>query len=217
MEEHLRDNAIGRVALVPPPIARLPPGSTSPERRVVFAGRVTTQKGIHVLIEAMRKVDAVLDVCGEGWALPTAQRLTRRWDMTDRVCFHGWLDEAEIRERMTRATVVAVPSLWPEPFGLVGIEAMAVGRPVVGTSTGAIPEWLDHGRTGMLVSTGNAEELADALRQMVADPDRAAEMGAAGRDRVSRDFTEAAHVAALESAYIAAGDYHDRRISARRY
>jgi len=93
-----------------------------------------------------------------------------------------------------------VPSLWPEPFGLVGIEALAVGRPVVASATGGILDWLTDG-VGLTVTPGNARELARALDGLLSDPDRQRAMGELGRELVARRFSAERHVQALLGAY----------------
>jgi glycosyltransferase involved in cell wall biosynthesis len=97
-----------------------------------------------------------------------------------------------------------VPSVWPEPFGLVGIEALAAGRPVVASSTGGIGDWLEDGVSGLCVTPGDAPALARALNGLLADPAKQRAMGAAGRTMVDARFTAKHHVAALLEAYRAA-------------
>ncbi len=124
--------------------------------------------------------------------------------MQERVAFAGWLGPEQLAHELAEASIVAIPSLWPEPFGLVGIEALAAGRPVVASATGGVEEWLDDGRTGLCVPAGDAKALAEALSELLADPARQQEMGAAGRRDVAERFTESRHVAALLEAYATA-------------
>jgi glycosyltransferase involved in cell wall biosynthesis len=100
-----------------------------------------------------------------------------------------------------RAQIVVVPSHWPEPFGLVGIEAMARGRPVVATATGGIPEWLADGETGILVEPGDAGALTRALAGLRGDPGRCARMGERGVAHVAEHFTAERYVEAISRAY----------------
>ena len=148
------------------------PRTTALARRVVFAGRVVKPKGLGVLIRAMRAVDAELVVCGDGMQLTAMRRLARRVGVERRVRFRGWLDAEQLAQELADASVVAIPSLWPEPFGLVGIEALAAGRPVVASLTGGIPDWLEDGVTGFGVQPGDVRALARALDELLADPAR---------------------------------------------
>jgi glycosyltransferase involved in cell wall biosynthesis len=86
------------------------------------------------------------------------------------------------------ADVVVYPTVAEEPYGLVPLEAMAAGRPVVATRSGGIPETVVDGVTGWLVKPGDPSQLADRLADVLADREEAARMGAAGRDRVVQHF-----------------------------
>jgi glycosyltransferase involved in cell wall biosynthesis len=173
-------------------------------RRVLFAGRIVTPKGVGVLIRAARAVDAEFVICGEGRRLEAMRRLSQRMGVHDRVRFTGWLDADELARELAEASVVAMPSVWPEPFGLVGIEALAAGRPVVASATGGIGDWLEDGINGLSVKAGDASALAHALNELLADPARQQAMGAAGKTMVAAKFSREAHAAALAAAYRAA-------------
>lgn len=170
-------------------------------RRVLFAGRVVPQKGLHVLVRAAREVDAEFVVCGDGWQLPRIERLARRLGVAERFRFRGWLTPDELARELAQACVVTMPSLWPEPFGLVGIEALASGRPVVASATGGIPDWLTDEVSGSLVPPGSAQALAAALNELLDDPQRCASMGEAGRADVARRFSRERHVEEILRAY----------------
>ena len=93
-----------------------------------------------------------------------------------------------------------LPSVWAEPFGLVVIEAMSGGTPVVASDIGGIPEIIQYGISGLLVSPGDTEALREALSALLADPARRRAMGEAARRR-SNDFAAATVVPHLESLY----------------
>ena len=177
-------------------VAVRPPGL---EGRVLFVGRVNRAKGLGQLIRAVDSVDnATLDVGGDGWWRPSAEKLVDRSGLRERVRFLGWLGDSDLLQAYDRAAVVAVPSVWPEPFGMVGLEAMAHGRPVVASETGGIPDWLVDGVTGVLTPPGDVPALSGALRRLLADPELRAQMGAAGAERVRRQFTADTHIARIE-------------------
>jgi len=159
---------------------------------------------VEVLIRAARTVDAEFVICGDGWRLDAMRRLARRLGVAERVCFKGWLGADELAHELAEASVVAMPSVWPEPFGLVGIEALAAGRPVVASSTGGVGDWLEDGVSGRCVRPGDAPALARALNELLADPALQRTMGAAGREMVAARFSPEQHVAALLEAYRAA-------------
>ena len=105
-----------------------------------------------------------------------------------------WPDGVTVRENVSHAQVMAawkhcrfgvVPSQWEEPFGLVALEASAMGKAVIATNVGGLPDVVLDGRTGILVPCRNPEALAQAMRVLLTNPARAAELGAAGKEHVS--------------------------------
>lgn len=202
MVNHLITNGVLRVEKiplfvdVPDTLAPLPR-----DFRVGFFGRLVGGKGLDVAIRAMRQVDAHLEVYGKGWAESAARRLVQRLRITDRVHFHGWASQAELAAAYAGVSAVTVPSRWPEPFGLVGIEAMAFGRPTVGSRIGGIPEWLRDGETGRLVPPGDPDALAQVLNEWRTQPDIARRLGIRAHQSVGEQFTAQLHVEALRSCY----------------
>jgi glycosyltransferase involved in cell wall biosynthesis len=203
VDRHLAANGLIRRQIVPFPTTIAPKVGSghATRRRVVFAGRIVHQKGVAVLIRAARDVDAEFVICGDGRQLEAMRRLARRTGVEGRVSFKGWLSSDQLAEEFANASVVVVPSLWPEPFGLVGIEALAAGRPVVASATGGIGDWLDDGISGLCVKPGDVHELAGALNELLADPERQRTMGMAGRQAVNTRFSPERHVAAILDAY----------------
>jgi glycosyltransferase involved in cell wall biosynthesis len=203
VDRHLAVNGVARRAIVPyfPTMRAGQALGHEDRRRVVFAGRVVTPKGVGILVRAAREVDAEFLICGDGMQLNAMRRLTRRLGVERRVCFKGWLGPDELAEEFANASLVVVPSLWPEPFGLVGIEAFAAERPAVASATGGTGDWLEDGVSGLAVAPGDARELARALNALLADPERQRSMGAAGKTTVDRRFSPECHLAALLDCY----------------
>jgi glycosyltransferase involved in cell wall biosynthesis len=206
MDRHLDVNGVQRRRVIPyfPTLEAKQGCGHAERRRVLFAGRIVTPKGVATLVRAAREVDAEFVVCGDGWQLPAMRKLARRLGVEQRVRFTGWLDADALAQQFADASVVAVPSLWPEPFGIVGIEAFAAGRPVVASTTGGIGDWLTDGVSGLGVAPGDARALARALNELLADPERQRSMGAAGHSTLMAKFTAERHVAAIQDAYRAA-------------
>src|SRR5262249_7597148 len=133
-----------------------PPEARAPEGRTLFLGRLTALKGGQLLVRALRRARAVsslpltLTVAGDG----PERRLLELAAAESGVpaeCV-GWVDGPP-RERLLRsADLLVVPSTWPEPFGLVGLEAGCVGLPSVGFSVGGVPDWLLPEESGVLAS-----------------------------------------------------------------
>jgi glycosyltransferase involved in cell wall biosynthesis len=203
VDRHLSANQVTRRAVVPyfPTMAPVLGSGHDARRRVVFAGRVVAPKGIDVLIRAARTVEGEFVVCGDGWRLEDMRKLTRQLGLDKRVNFRGWLDAGELARELAEASVVVVPSVWPEPFGLVGIEAFAAGRPVIASHTGGIGDWLEDGVSGLAVAPGDADALALALQELLADPIRQQAMGAAGKRAVEARFSTERHLTAVLNAY----------------
>ncbi|MGB7537157.1 MAG: glycosyltransferase family 4 protein [Anaerolineales bacterium] len=156
---------------------------------VGFVGRLTRQKGVDVLLRAFAHVekripDARLVLAGDGPDRPALEQLARSLGLR-RVMFLGW--RADIADIMADVSLLAVPSRW-EGFGLVALEAMALGKPVVAARVSALPEIVVAGETGLLVDPGRPGLLAEALQALLSDPARAEGMGRAGRDRVRKEF-----------------------------
>ena len=96
-----------------------------------------------------------------------------------------------------KSTVVVVPSVTPESFGMVGIEAMSYGKPVLAFDVGGISEWLKHEETGFLLKPRDEQDLAEKLNLLLGDRTLAVSMGTKGRERVETYFTPENHVTSL--------------------
>ena len=194
-----------------PPVVRMADAGATPvprERRVVFVGQLIRGKGVDLLLRALARVRRPFEaaIVGAGAAEARLRALAHRLGLAERVSFEGWVAHDGIGAHYARARVVAVPSRWPEPFGMVGLEAMRHGRPVVAFAVGGIPDWLEHGRTGLLAPEQNVAALADALERLLTDDALAARMGeaAAKRARSVYDFED--YVRRLERRLSGAGE-----------
>ncbi|GAA3122491.1 glycogen synthase [Streptomyces rectiviolaceus] len=173
-----------------------------PERPyVLFVGRITRQKGVPHLLRAAKELDPAtqLVLCAGAPDTPQidAEFRTLFEELSDARGGVHWIPEMlprpQVVQLLTHAQVFVCPSVY-EPLGIVNLEAMACGTPVVASNVGGIPEVVAHGSTGLLVPYEEKEpaafeaRLAQALNELVADPRAASRMGAAGRDRAVREF-----------------------------
>lgn len=206
MEGELRKNGFSKEkidVLAPlPPERTLPPAiAATPGKRahLLFAGQVIRGKGLDHLLEAARglPVDWSLTVAGRGSALPQCRALARRLDLDERIEWLGHLSPEELARQYRRAAIVAVPSVWQEPFGMIGVEAMRHGRPVVAYASGGIPEWMRDGEHGRLVPTGDIPALRAALAELLADPARLAACGDRAREWARTRFSYDGYIARL--------------------
>jgi starch synthase len=174
---------------------------------VIFVGRITRQKGLPVLLRAAASLDpsAQLVLCAgapdtpelfaEVTTLVEGLRATR----SGVIWIPQMLPKREIIQLLTHALVFVCPSLY-EPLGIVNLEAMSCETAVVASRVGGIPEVVEGSVTGLLVPPDDPASLADALNMLVRDPQRAAAMGQAGRERAVAEFSwdaVAAQTAAL--------------------
>lgn len=156
---------------------------------VVSPSRLVHHKGIHVLIDALSQIRELpwrLIVPGEGPERSTLEAQIKRLQLADRVELPGELHPSQVAQWYARAQLVAFPVLREEPFGLIGTEALAHGKPIVAFAGGAVDEWLWPGETGIKVESKTATALAQALRELLTDPDRCRTMGEAARRRYPR-------------------------------
>jgi glycosyltransferase involved in cell wall biosynthesis len=140
---------------------------------ILFSGRIVREKGLGVLIDAMReivKVNPSIELCviGNGPELEKYKQSVEIYRLQGNVKFLGYIDNQKIGDYIIKTTLVVVPSIYEEPFGLSGIEAMSIGRPVVGSSIGGIPEWLNE-RGGKLVSPNNPAELSKTIIELLSN------------------------------------------------
>ena len=191
-----------------------------PERpAVIFVGRIARQKGVPHLLAAAHEVDpaAQLVLCAGAPDTPELAALTEaevarlRAERDGVVWISEMLPRDEVVQLLTHCTVFVCPSIY-EPLGIVNLEAMACGTPVVASAVGGIPEVVADGETGLLVEYDAAEPaafeagLAAGLNRLVRDPPLAAAMGRAGRERVVGEFgwdTVAAETVAVYEAALA--------------
>jgi glycosyltransferase involved in cell wall biosynthesis len=171
--------------------------------RILYVGQLSEIKGLLVLLSAMTHVDpsVCLDVAGGGYDQSRLIEAVVRRGLDRRVKFHGVLPRAEVNALLQKAACSVVPSRYPEPFGLVGPEAMAAARPVIGSDIGGIPEWLEDGVTGYLVRPNDPVDLARRINELTADRGLARTMGLAGRRRWEARFEPRQHIERLLAVY----------------
>ena len=150
-----------------------PPPEEAPwSWRLLCAGRVEDRKGVHVAVEALADLpDATLEVVGPEDAryADHLRRLAARLGVADRLHLVGAVERRDLPGRYRSADVFLFPVLWNEPFGLVPLEAMACGTPVVATGTGGSAEFLADGENCLLVPKGEAAALAEAVGRLAGD------------------------------------------------
>ena len=155
---------------------------------IAIVGRLAEEKGHRVLLRAMASAartmpKARLLIAGEGAEEENLQRQAEELGISDHVKFLGFVPD--VRSVLSAADLLVMPSL-SEGLGVAALEAMAMGKPVVASNVGGLPESVLDRETGMIVPAGNAGALAGALAELLRDSERAREMGEAGRERALR-------------------------------
>jgi glycosyltransferase involved in cell wall biosynthesis len=160
-------------------------------------------KGHALLIEAFREIrqkkrEAKLLMVGEGYLLKSLRELVDKYKLNDAVVFTGF--QAEVAQIIATFDVAVLPSLF-EGMGRVVVEAMAMEKPVVASRVGGIPDLVEHGVNGYLVSPGDVKELEHAVFKLLNDPSLARRMGKEGRRKISNQFSAATMADSIDRVY----------------
>jgi glycosyltransferase involved in cell wall biosynthesis len=177
--------------------------ATTPGRGVLYAGRLSHEKGVDVLVDAAAHLpdDVPVTIAGDGPERELLEKRTADAGLGHRVTFLGRVPAAELHERMRAAAVVAAPSRWYENQPMTVLEAFGCARPVVASRIGGLPELVTDGVTGALVPHDDPVALADAVRRLAGDPVAAHAMGRAARDRAVAAHDIDTHVAGVTRLY----------------
>lgn len=184
----------------------LPARSPVPlDGRILCVGRLETIKGTRVLVEAFADVvarhpHAHLTLIGRGPQQGEIEALVQRKGLAGNVRVAGFVPDEELLECYHRSTAVVIPSICPENFPTVALEALGVGRALVATRSGGLPELVDEGENGFLVPPGDAPALAAAISRILDDPDMAVRMGEASARR-SGEYEMGRYLDRLEMHY----------------
>ncbi|MET9730175.1 glycosyltransferase [Streptomyces sp. NPDC006458] len=185
---------------VPDPAAR----REGAGEHLLYLGRLAEAKGVRLLMAAWDEIAASggvgvpLVIAGTG---PLEAEVAAWAADRDDVRYVGLYDPAQCRQAIARSVAVVAPSTWLEAFGLVVVEAMAAGVPVVAAGHGAFVELVEDGVTGLLHRPGEPASLASRLRRITAGPARNREMGKAARRRYEQDFSPAVGLERLVEEY----------------
>ena len=174
-------------------------GKDGHDHRVLYVGRISPEKGLHVLLDAFQVVlarhpKARLEVMGPEYRKPFRESYLEQLKgrlspgLARRAHFFGFVEHAELVGFYRNATLFVSPSL-SEAFGMTLVEAMAMEVPVVATRTGGMIEVVEDGKSGLLVEPNNAMALADAMIRLLSDKNLRASMGQAGRRRAVERFS----------------------------
>jgi glycosyltransferase involved in cell wall biosynthesis len=193
-----------------PPRTPMPfPGLAGPGPLVAFVGRLNRWKGQEIFVAAAAKVasrfaEARFVVAGDPppgepeWA-ERLEAQVRRLELSSRVCQLGFVEDGAAV--FDAAEIAVVPSIWPDPFPTVVLEAMRAGCAVVAADHGGAPEMIQHEATGLLVRPGDVDDTADAIGRLIDDPGLCRRLSAAARERAAVTFGVPAMLAGIKAVY----------------
>lgn len=166
---------------------------------VLGSGRLVYEKGFDLLVDAARShPDVDFVIAGDGRERMNLERQAQGMPNTH---FAGHLAGTAMSTMVREAMAVVVPSRWPEPFGMVVLEAWSMGRPVIVSARGALPELVENGRTGIVVEPDSATALGTAIGTLVTNPAHARAMGMDGYREAQTTYGMSAHVDHLLATY----------------
>ena len=193
MRNELLKNGVAenKISLLSPYVDAVETAETQPsgKLKILFASQHVASKGLHLLFESLAKMksDFELTILGEGARTPFYKDLAKEFGIAQKTIFAGFVNNPE--DFYKRTDVAVFPSMWQEPFGLVGIEAMAYARPVVAFDVGGVRQWLIDGKNGIIVPERNTTLFAEALDKLAQNPSLVKSLGENGRDFVRANFT----------------------------
>lgn len=174
---------------------------------IVFMGRLVYYKGVEVLIEAMKSVEARCLIIGEGPLRHELEAAARTAGASDRINFLGEIDDDQRSAYLHAADLFVLPSTSrAEAFGISMLQAMACGTPAISTELGTGTSWVNvDNRTGIVVPPKDPAALAGAIKAMLRDTLKTKEMGLAAQERVNQEFTLSKMLASIREVYTSAG------------
>jgi glycosyltransferase involved in cell wall biosynthesis len=198
--------ASDRIEIHPPvPFATKSSGTPSFSGRnlIVFAGQIIRGKGVDVLLESLARVTSPFEcvILGDGSHRATCERLSRSLGLEDRVKFIGYVPQSRIVDYYREASLSVMSSVWPEPFGATGMEAMRCGLPLVAFDAGGIREWLIDGVNGFLVPWMDRDAFASKVDTLLSDKMLARRLGQSGRELADERFDFGTYIDGLEGLF----------------
>lgn len=175
-------------------------------KHILFVGRLISSKGVHFLLSALSPIlkqreNVILDIVGDGTMMENIQSQISTHALQEKVILHGWKGREEVEQMMRKAYIVAFPSIYPESFGIVGIEAMMCAKPVVAFDVGGVSTWLKNEETGFLVENKQEKHLGEAIEKLLNDEALAKKMGENGQKMALAHYIPAVHIQKLITIY----------------
>jgi glycogen(starch) synthase len=163
------------------------------EKMVLCIGRLVTQKGIEYFIRAIPKIagrfpETKFIIVGEGWSRDSLEAEAQATGQSEKIRFTGFVSDKEVVNLMTSADVLVVPSVY-EPFGIVALEGMATGVPVVASQVGGLSEVIEHDRTGVFVYPRSPDSIAWGIGKVLSDSSYGKWLSGNAKDKLEKDYS----------------------------
>ena len=189
-----------------PPHFENPHDIVEPQRKprlLLFVGRLEIEKGFPYLLKAFSKVknESHLLVVGDGTQRVKYENMVNRVGLQSKTTFLGWLGQPELHKLYDQASLVVLPSIYPEPFGKVGIEAMSHSRAVIAFNVGGISDWLQDGINGYLIAPLDVDQLSNRIDSLLSDDELMLKMGINGHKLSNAIYSPEQHRSRLENIF----------------
>jgi glycosyltransferase involved in cell wall biosynthesis len=178
--------------------------SFSERNLILFAGQIIRGKGVDVLLKALAQIKTPFEcaILGDGSHRKRCEKIASQLNLNDRVRFHGYVAPENLERFYLDASVFVMSSVWPEPFGMAGPEAMHYGLPVVAFDAGAISEWLIDSLNGFLVPWMDHKAMASRIETLLVDKTRARQLGRNAFDFVNTHYRVTDYADRLENIFV---------------
>lgn len=174
---------------------------SSHEDYFVYFGRLSEEKGVQILIKAMENVEGKLKIIGTGPLENQLREYTKLNNLNNKVEFMGYRTGVGLKDILKKAMFVVVPSTWYENAPYSILEAMAAGKPVIGSDIGGIPELVKNNKTGLIFESGNYKELNEKISFLIQKPELLNLYGKNARNSIESDYNKESHYFTLINIY----------------
>lgn len=190
-------------APVPRGLENFPTSSFGDRNLILYSGQIIRGKGVDVLLESLARVRVKFEcaIFGDGSARIQCEELSRKLGLSDRVFFKGYVAQEELKNHYRDGSLAVMSSVWPEPFGAAGLEAMRHGLPVVAFDAGGIREWLLDGQNGFLAPWMDRAAFAARVEQLLRDKPLARRFGEQGRQLARDKYDFHRYISGLEEMF----------------
>ncbi|MFT3949708.1 MAG: glycosyltransferase family 4 protein [Agriterribacter sp.] len=175
-------------------------------KEILFIGRLVTSKGPHIMLAALAPLlqernDVRIRVIGDGIMKEELLKMAIQLKIEGKVLLSGWLSKNEIDKAIGKCYIVVFPSIYPEAFGIVGIEAMMQGKPVIGFDVGGVSTWLKNNETGFLIENKNLALLYEKTLELITQTDLYKKMSRKARQHALKRYIPSVHINNLLTIY----------------